>query len=457
MNIAIVGAFGFLGTHLTEYYINKGDNVVKIGKDTDLEEIINCDFLIHCAGINRADTPKEVFMGNISITEELILGLETLKVKIPIKFISSIQEGNDTAYGKAKKQCKNIIKKYCINSGVVFENYKLPNLFGRKGKPNYNSFVNTFAYNIINNIECNYNSNPISLCYVTDAIKVIDNQVSEYKLYNTTVEKVYKILQNLNRGGFDVYDLKDFEYKLYFILYDYKYPTKIFVLGHKGMLGHMIYNVLNKDYKYKITTTDKRFPDWNKEMFIGYDFIIDCVGAVPQKTSNFDINWQIPIWLNENTNCKIIHPATDCEHDNSNYGISKRKGSDYIKNNCKSTKIIQTSIIGPEVNNKFGLMEWFLSQKGEVDGYTKAIWNGVTTLEWSKQCKKIIDRWDTTPLLTILYSDSISKYRLLCMIQECYNKKDVIIMPKELGHDRTLKGDIKVKDIKEQILELISY
>ena len=54
-------------------------------------------------------------------------------------------------------------------------------------------------------------------------------------------------------------------------------------------------------------------------------------GRVPQKTNDFSINWEIPIWLNENTNCKIIHPATDCEHDSSDYGISKRKGSDYIK------------------------------------------------------------------------------------------------------------------------------
>ena len=230
---------------------------------------------------------------------------------------------------------------------------------------------------------------------------------------------------------------------------------RILVLGHKGMLGHMVYNVLNNNYKVK--TINERFPNWNKEMFNDVDIIVNCIGAIPQKVDKFDINWEIPIWLNENTNCKIIHPATDCEVDVSNYGLSKKRATDYIKNYGKSTKIIQTSIIGPELNSNDSLLEWFLSQRGEVYGYTKAIWNGVTTLEWAKQCEIIINNWDTSPLLTILYSDKISKFRLLHTIQECYGKTDVVIMPKKLGKDKSLTGNVKTKDIRIQIKELIKY
>ena len=230
---------------------------------------------------------------------------------------------------------------------------------------------------------------------------------------------------------------------------------RILVLGHKGMLGHMVYNVLNNNYKVK--TINERFPNWNKEMFNGIDIIINCIGAIPQKVDKFDINWEIPIWLNENTNCKIIHPATDCEIDVSNYGLSKKRATDYIKNYGKSTKIIQTSIIGPELNSNDSLLEWFLSQRGEVYGYTKAIWNGVTTLEWAKQCEVIINNWDTSPLLTILHSDKVSKFRLLHTIQECYGKTDVVIMPKKLGKDKSLTGNVKTKDIRVQIKELIKY
>ena len=121
----------------------------------------------------------------------------------------------------------------------------------------------------------------------------------------------------------------------------------------------------------------KGFQIGDKEMFNDIDVIINCIGAIPQKVDKFDINWEIPIWLNENTNCKIIHPATDCEIDISNYGLSKKRATDYIKNYGKSTKIIQTSIIGPELNSNDSLLEWFLSQRGEVYGYTKVY------MEWS--------------------------------------------------------------------------
>jgi len=204
MKIAITGAYGFLGTHLTEYYESKGDTVIKIGRgDNKSSNILNCDLLIHAAGINRAPTPEEVFKGNINITQELISGLNSLNIKIPIKYTSTISEYNDSPYGSSKLKSKGMLKEYCDVNGTKFESYSLPNLFGTKGKPNYNSFVNTFAYNIANNIKCNYNSNPISLCHVTDAIKVIDNQTKEYKMYHTTVEEIYNKLNNIGSSKLD--------------------------------------------------------------------------------------------------------------------------------------------------------------------------------------------------------------------------------------------------------------
>ena len=145
--------------------------------------------------------------------------------------------------------------------------------------------------------------------------------------------------------------------------------TNILILGHKGMLGHMVHKVLSDSYEIK--TINERFPNWNKELFDGIDLIINCIGAIPQKTEEFDINWQIPLWLDKNTDCNIIHPATDCEVDNSSYGISKKQASNYIKDHCKTTKIIQTSIIGPELNSNYSLLEWFLSQEGEINGYSE--------------------------------------------------------------------------------------
>ena len=204
MKIGILGAYGFLGTHLTTYYTELGNEVLKFGKgDTSLASLKECDLLIHSAAINRAPTSEEVIQGNLNITKDLIQELKLNNVKIPIKYISSIQEGNATPYGIAKLESKKLLDQYCATSRTLFESYKLPNLFGTKGKPNYNSFVNTFAYNIVHNIECTYNSNPIDLCHVSDAIKVIDNKTPNYKVYTTTVKEVYNKLNNPDNSEFD--------------------------------------------------------------------------------------------------------------------------------------------------------------------------------------------------------------------------------------------------------------
>ena len=94
------------------------------------------------------------------------------------------------------------------------------------------------------------------------------------------------------------------------------------------------------------------------------DYIINCIGAIHQRTNQFNINWELPQWLDENANCKIIHPGTDCEMDDDDYGNSKRIAAEWIKSSSKNTKIIKTSILGPELNTKASLMEWFLSQTG---------------------------------------------------------------------------------------------
>lgn len=230
---------------------------------------------------------------------------------------------------------------------------------------------------------------------------------------------------------------------------------KVLVLGHKGMLGHMVVKFLQNN-NINVSTIQERWP-LNKQNIKNFegDYIINCIGAIPQRTNNFDINWQLPTWLDENVDCKIIHPGTDCEIDSDKYGISKRMAADYIKTKGKQTKILKTSIIGPELNGNSSLLEWFLSQKDEVYGYTKAIWNGITTLEWSKHCLDLMVNWDKYNKSTVLYSDNVTKYELLNIIKNVYNK-NINIIPKELGKNKSLVGNIKTKNIKEQLIELKS-
>lgn len=230
------------------------------------------------------------------------------------------------------------------------------------------------------------------------------------------------------------------------------------ILGHGGMLGHMVSKYLTD--KCVCYTTQHRFPsDEFKRDILNFngDYIINCIGAIPQKTGAFDINYELPVWLSENVKCRVIHPGTDCEMDNDPYGISKKQASDYIKLNSNNIKIIKASIIGPEIGSNKSLLCWFLNSTGEVKGYKNAMWNGITTLEWAKLCYNMINWWDIFHTENIAQSSCVSKYELLVILKELY-QKDIIIIPFENKFiDKCLNGTIITKHIKEQLEDLKKY
>jgi len=233
--------------------------------------------------------------------------------------------------------------------------------------------------------------------------------------------------------------------------------NKILVLGHNGMLGHMVAKYLT-DKGLEVQTATSRWPDSSEEI-VDFDgsYIINCIGAIPQKNNNsYDINWHLPIWLDLNAPCSVIHPGTDCEMDIDEYGISKNVAGFYIKHLSTRTKSIKSSIIGPEIKGKNSLLEWFLRQDEHVFGYTGAIWNGNTTLEWAKQCLMMIRKWDEYEEETIIHSDPVSKYELLNIFKSIFDK-DIIIEPKNLGKDKRLSGSIRTKNIADQMVELKEY
>lgn len=234
----------------------------------------------------------------------------------------------------------------------------------------------------------------------------------------------------------------------------------IIVLGHKGMLGHMVVKYLS-NLNFNIKTISYKFPskEFEEEIrnFNG-DYIINCIGAIPQKTKNFSINLELPIWLSLNSPSKVIHPGTDCEIDNDDYGISKKNARDYIINNSTNTKIIKASIIGPELSSKNSLLEWFLNSENEVEGYTNAMWSGVTTLEWAKQCVNIINNWELYNSENIILSTCLSKYNLLNLIKDIFNK-EINIKPNNKIHTNKclIQGNLLVPNIEIQLMELKKY
>ena len=205
---------------------------------------------------------------------------------------------------------------------------------------------------------------------------------------------------------------------------------KILILGHKGLLGNMVYDYFKSLEKYEVLITDLKWHTTEFKDFVtgsNADCIINCIGIIPQRKPEEElymtVNYLLPVWLDK-LGVHIIHPDTD-EPDDTPYGLSKRMARDHIGTN---TKIIRTSIMGFEKGTKFSLLEWFLNSEGTINGYTNQFWNGNTTLEWARWAEDIVENWDSYKKITTLANpDCKSKYDILMMLSGLFEKKIEII------------------------------
>lgn len=235
---------------------------------------------------------------------------------------------------------------------------------------------------------------------------------------------------------------------------------KILVLGHNGMLGNCVYKYLSSLKNIDAFKVNGRWPKDNfltEIVNMDVDYVINCIGAIPQRTEDFVINYDLPIWLDKNLECRVIHPGTDCEMDNDYYGISKVNASDYVKHSGIRTKIIKTSIIGHELNTSNSLLDWFLNSKESVSGYTKAMWNGNTTLEWAKTCVDLMKNWNSYPIENVIQSNCISKFSLLQEISKVYEKEIEIKSNESVVANKCLVGGMQTSSIGVQLKELRDF
>ena len=135
------------------------------------------DFVFHLAGVNRPKDEKEFMEGNFGFSSELLELLRTYKNNCPIMLSSSIQaslEGRfaGSEYGKSKKAGEDLFFKYAKETRASVYIYRYPNVFGKWCRPNYNSAVATFCYNIANNLPIQVNDPKVemSLVYIDDVV-----------------------------------------------------------------------------------------------------------------------------------------------------------------------------------------------------------------------------------------------------------------------------------------------
>lgn len=260
---------------------------------------------------------------------------------------------------------------------------------------------------------------------------------------------------------------------------------KILILGITGMLGHTLFKELNKNEDFEVfgTTRSKGglesfFTTSELERIRGnvdadnFDtvvraiasvqptVIINCIGIIKQLPISNDpltaitVNAQLPHRISlvaRSANARFIHISTDCvfngkdgnytEKSPSNaedlYGRTKFLGEVHYPH-CVT---IRTSIIGHELKTNFSLVDWFMAQSNEVNGFTKAMYSGFPTMEIVNIIANYVIPNKELSGLYQASSDPISKYELLKIIKDVY-KKDIKINPTDdFVLDRTLNSD----------------
>lgn len=256
---------------------------------------------------------------------------------------------------------------------------------------------------------------------------------------------------------------------------------KILILGGSGMLGHRLWMNLRKNHEVWVTVRGEHNPFPNvpefPEEFIRYrvdglmfeeitralasiqpDLVINCIGLIKQMGHlardplfSIQLNSLLPHRISlicRAANARMLHVSTDCvfsgnkgnycEEDQSDaqdlYGRTKFLG-EVCYPHCVT---LRTSIIGMELKNRLGLIEWFLAQEGAIKGFKRAIYTGFTTDELSRIIENyVIPNPDLHGLYQVS-SNPISKFDLLNLAKSAFDKKIEIIPDENFFSDRSL-------------------
>ena len=259
---------------------------------------------------------------------------------------------------------------------------------------------------------------------------------------------------------------------------------RILVLGGSGMLGHRLWVTLQETCETWVTVRGGSIPFPDRPQFpkdricanvdalifdevvrslslVRPDLVINCIGLIKQvplandPLSAIRVNAMLPHQLAlicQSAGIRMIHVSTDCvfsggkgrylEEDPSDatdlYGRTKFLGEVAYP----GTVTLRTSIVGRELKSKLGLIEWFLAQEGEINGYTRAIFSGITTGELGRVIRDFVI---PNPDLHGVYhvsSEPISKHDLLTLARDAYGHRvrirrhDKVIIDRSLDSSR---------------------
>ncbi len=270
---------------------------------------------------------------------------------------------------------------------------------------------------------------------------------------------------------------------------------KFLVLGCNGMAGHIVSLYLTEQgydvcgfaktpsFYVKSIVGNAYNTDYLSKIILegNYDVIINFIGILNQfaeanKDDAVFLNSFLPHFLARVTvgmKTKVLHMSTDCVFSGKKgdyqetdfrdgetfYDRSKALGE--LEDSKNLT--MRNSIIGPDIKpDGIGLMNWFMQQNGKVNGFTKAIWTGQTTLQLAKTMDAAIKE-GITGLINAVPDQSISKYDLLMLFNKYLRKNRVKIMPVEgINLDKSLRRtrqdfNYVIPDYEKMIYELSQW
>ena len=257
---------------------------------------------------------------------------------------------------------------------------------------------------------------------------------------------------------------------------------RVCVLGHRGMLGHVVARYL-RERGCVVTTVSCKFSENNPAYLreieaAAPEWCINCTGLraganVPGSLL-FEVNAMLPQHCAQalRGRARFLQASTDgvfrpdskdrtCDEKSDatdDYGISKRTAEEAVISN--RGVVVRCSIIGPELGEPRSLLGWFLNQTGEVNGYTNHLWNGITTLEWAKVCWELIsgnaDAEGTVTQPGIW--PVISKYEVLQLIEKVWGLKEKVRpVQAPVAVTRTLVPTSQRPALEQQLRELRTW
>jgi dTDP-4-dehydrorhamnose reductase len=261
---------------------------------------------------------------------------------------------------------------------------------------------------------------------------------------------------------------------------------RMFVLGHRGMLGHVVcrhaaeagWEVLTSPLRYGAAARD---PLVERVRESGASVVVNCLGLTKQRSDDraalYLANAVFPVQLAMRMmpTQYLVHASTDCvfagtrgnyqvdeERDaTDSYGFSKLLGEGVAR--LGRVSVLRVSVVGPDRGDGRGLWAWFVRQPIDqpIPGYINHRWNGITTLEWATIALAYAEdhlRGASPPKVSQPASESISKYELLCAFRDAFAPdRDVAAVEAPQTIDRTLAPTDQRPPLAQQLRRLAAW